>query len=140
MICDRCHARIHVSSNPDQPICACCARHLRAGGGWPLGSPTPAAALPRRPVDLELLPLRAHVIYGEVPLYPIRDDFELAACVVAHEADDPAAHWHIEAIRWRRVDGYGKPLEHGLPVIAGRVAARLWKLAERRMVGPPCSG
>lgn len=132
MICDRCHLRIDRSDNPDQPLCNGCLRHLRAGGAWTLGSPTQAGAK-RLACPLDLLPFRALLLYGEVPLYPIGETFDLAVSDVACAADDPAAHWRVEAVRWRRGAGYGKPLEQGLPIIAGRTAARLWKLAERRL-------
>lgn len=128
MICDRCRARIHYSSSPDQPLCACCIRHLRAGGAWPMGSPTPEAVRRRRPIDLDLLPFRAAMLYGAVPLYPIWDDLDRARFFLG---EGPAADWYMEAVRWRYMAGAGKPLEEGLPFIAGVVAARLWKLAER---------
>lgn len=130
MLCDRCCRPITVSANHDQPLCASCARHLRTGGAWPLGSTTPEAGRPA-PCPLEYLHLRAAVLYGEVPLYPIRDDFDLAVSVVERTPEDRAAHWHVEAVRWRRGPGYGAPLD--LAIIAGRVAARLWKQAERHM-------
>lgn len=129
MICSRCRRPLTSSSSFDQVLCAHCLRHLRAGGLWELGSPTPKGGRLRGPLDLDLLPLRAQVLFGEVPLYPTREYFERAALFVGF--GEPAADWYIEAVRWRRGAGYGKPLEDGLPIIAGRTAARLWRLAER---------
>ena len=100
-----------------------CLRHLRTGGAWEWSAPI---------CHLDLLPFRAQVVYGEVPLYPSREEFDLAVTAVFHHPEDRAAHWRVEAVRWRRNEGHGKPLEDGLPVIAGRLGARLWKLAERR--------
>ena len=120
MICDRCRIPIAASGNPDQPLCGRCLAHLRAGGAWVLGSP---AARPQAlgPIDPDLLPLRAHVLYEPVPLYPIEGDFHLAASVVAAEPHEPAAHWRIEAIRERRA--------HAAiafdPEVLGRIAARV---------------
>lgn len=129
MICDRCHRPLRSSANPDQPMCAPCLEHCRAGGAWPLGSPAPEAARRPAPLDLDLLPFQAQVLYGEVPLYPIREDLDRARF---HVGDGPAAEWNMEAVRWRYMAGHGKPLEEGLPFIAGVVAARLWRRNERR--------
>jgi hypothetical protein len=139
MICDRCRARIERSDNPDQPLCSSCLRHLRAGGGWALGSPTPKAAHEPLRVDLDLLPIRAQVLYSAVPLYPIDSDFHTAASTVFHEEDEPAAHWRIEAVRWR-IHHRGAPLDAAaLATIAGWTAARLLRLAEKRNEGASAS-
>jgi hypothetical protein len=72
--------------------------------------------------DFDLLAFRAHVLFGEVPLYPIEGDFELAVSHAFH-AEDAAADWRVEAVRWRRMHA-GKPLD--LPAIARATAARLY--------------
>lgn len=131
MICDRCHVPIVRSDNQDQPLCRWCLRHLRAGGGWALDSATPEGARDPIRCPLDLLDFRALIVFGEVPRYPNDSDFHGAASDVAHHEDDPAAHWRIEAVRWL-MQNHGKPLDEGRPVIAGRTAARLWKLAERK--------
>ena len=132
MFCDRCRTPITRSENPDQTLCSPCLDHLRAGGAWALGAPTSDAVRAQRCVDLDLLPLRAHVLFGEVPRYPTDDDFHGAASDVFHEEDEPATHWRLEAVRWR-LHHPGTPLDDvALATIAGRTAARLFALAELR--------
>jgi hypothetical protein len=75
--------------------------------------------------DFEMLPFRAHVLYGDVPLYPISEDFHLAVSV-AFGRDDAAADWRVEAVRWRLAH-MGKPLNEGLREIAAATAARLYR-------------
>lgn len=130
MICDRYKNRIEASANPDQPLCAPCYDHLHAGGAWARGSPTPGGRK-AAPIDLELLPFKAALAYGEVPLYPIAGDFEDAVSAALNAEDDPAAQWRLEAVRWRRQNP-GRPLDPALPIIAGWTAARIWRLAEKR--------
>jgi len=131
VICDRCRSRITSSENQDQALCGGCLAHLRAGGDWALGSPTPVHHQPK--FDLELLPFRAHVLFGEVPRYPITSDFHTAASDVFHEEAEPAAHWRLEAIRWRLQHQGGLLNDIALAVIAGQTAARLWlRAVERR--------
>ena len=55
----------------------------------------------------------------DIPWTLIRDDFDLAVSVVERVPEDRAAHWHVEAVRWRRGDGYGKPLDLGMAVKKG---------------------
>ena len=77
--------------------------------------------------DFDLLPFAAGVLFGEVPLYPLGDEFQRAAM----RADEsPAARWQCEAIRWRRING-PRPLNEGLHSIALRVAAALHRLNAR---------
>lgn len=140
MICDRCKVPITHSGNPDQPLCDRCLNHLRVGGGWELGSPTPEPARSRLWCPLDLLPLRAHILYGEVPLYPIESDFHMAATDVAHAEEDAAAHWRIEAIRYRTQHRGAVFDDHVLAILAGRVAARLWRVAARRLADAEAMG
>jgi hypothetical protein len=52
--------------------------------------------------DFDALPLRSHLLFGEVPSYPTSEDFQNAACT-AFGSTDVAARWRMEAIRWRLV-------------------------------------
>lgn len=74
--------------------------------------------------DFDTLPVRSHLLFGAVPLFPTSDDFQLAAMVASH-ANDAAAEWRVEAIRWRR-GNEGKPLD--LRAIAVATSERLFKL------------
>jgi hypothetical protein len=79
--------------------------------------------------DFDLLPIASDLRYRPVPLYPSSDEFQLAATQVADDLETHCeAHWYIEAFRWRRTAGYGKPLNDGLKTIALAVAARLYKI------------
>ena len=51
--------------------------------------------------DFELLPLRAHFLFGRLPQCPSDADFHMAV-TDAIPAQDPAAEWRVEAIRFRR--------------------------------------
>lgn len=122
--CDRCRvlfsSAVPRSDNPDQALCAGCCAHLRAGGTWALGSPTPGAPPPCPP---EFLPLRAHLDFGATPLFPTESNFHLAASDVARTGE-PAARWRLEAIRERR-QRPGAPLDGPtLQVIGERAAGR----------------
>lgn len=123
LCCDRCHVPIVGFASRDQALCVPCCRHLRAGGAWALGSPTPAAARRSARCPVEFLPFRAGVLFGPVSLYPTSEDFHNAATL--YDEAEPAAHWQIEAIRYRRLHP-GAPLdEDALAVIAGHVEKRL---------------
>jgi hypothetical protein len=87
-------------------------------------------AIDRFDGDFDMLPLRAHVVYGEVPLYPIEADFHHAVSV-AFGAEDPAAEWRVEAVRWR-LRNQGQPLsDAALKTIAVATAKRLQRRIER---------
>lgn len=75
--------------------------------------------------EFSFLPFEASVRYGEVPLYPTSEDFHNFVSTKFHE-QRPAAHWHLEAIRWRRKHP-GKPLNDGLKEIAIATAAATHK-------------
>ena len=107
MSCDRCRRRFSYAvprgDNPDQPLCAECVAHLRAGGAWALGAPTPGQ---RDAVRVDLLPPRAAFDIAPVPTHPTSDEFQSAA-MAAGNADPAtwegaAARWHLEAVRERR--------------------------------------
>ena len=74
--------------------------------------------------DFDALPLRSHILFGAVPRYPIEDDFHHAVSVAFH-ANDAAAEWRIEAVRWRRSHSDG---ELDLHAIATATAERLYQL------------
>ena len=70
--------------------------------------------------DFDVLPLRAALLFGAVPLTPTSADFHLAVSDVYAAPEEPAAHWRVEAIRWRRVNA--GPLD--LTAIAKATALR----------------
>lgn len=72
--------------------------------------------------DFDWLPLRAHILFGAVPERPIENDFHHAVSV-AFGANDAAAEWRVEAIRWRRRHP-GRPLD--LHAIATATAKRIF--------------
>lgn len=77
--------------------------------------------------DFDLLPIAAHLRYGDVPAWASSEDFQNAAVRVSSDLDTYAeAHWHIEAVRWRRANG-GRPLDEGLREIAQATARRLYE-------------
>lgn len=79
--------------------------------------------------DFDSLSIAAQLRYGAIPAYPTSDDFQLAACLVADDLDIYAeAHWYIEAIRERRLNG-GRLLEDAKRDINARVATRLYRRA-----------
>lgn len=82
--------------------------------------------------DFDFLPLRAGLQYGAVPTYPTYEDFALAVTAVESDPDDPAAHWHVEAIRARRLQP-GIMLNDLLKQINTATAARLYKRAIETM-------
>lgn len=126
MSCSRCFRPFSLavlrSDNPDQALCRECCAHLRAGGAWDLRAETPGAAPVVCPEPL--LPFRAGVLCGPVPLYPIEDDFHRAVSV-AFRSTDPAAHWHLEAVRERRLRPGCALDAPTLETIDARVRARL---------------
>ena len=134
MSCDRCRRRFSYAvprgDNPDQPLCAGCLAHLRAGGAWALGAPSPGQ---RDAVRVDLLPLRAALDIGPVPTHPTSDEFQSAA-TAAGNADpaaweDAAARWYLEAVRERRhLPGCALDAEP-LARIGERTAARLGGLS-----------
>jgi len=83
------------------------------------------SAIDRFEGDFDLLPLAAHIRYGAVPAYPTSEDFQNFAGTKEHE-QRPEAHWHLEAIRWRRAN-LGSPLDAGLRAIAIATAAAIIK-------------
>ncbi len=88
----------------------------------------PHVSHPSRPFlgDFEMLPVAAHFAFGEVPLYPTSNDFQLAAMLYG-DSHDAAALWQLEAIRERRVHP-NRALEAAKGDIAQRVAGRLHKI------------
>ena len=76
--------------------------------------------------DFDVLPIMAHFRYGQVPVRPTSDDFQLTACLVESDLDVYAeAHWFLEAVRERRLHP-ARPLEDAKREIASRVARRLY--------------
>lgn len=79
--------------------------------------------------DFDLLPIASDLRYRSIPLYPSADDFQLAAMEIAADLSLHAeAHWYVEAMRWRRAEGYGRPLQDGLKTINTAVAKRLYEI------------
>jgi hypothetical protein len=80
--------------------------------------------------DFEFLPLAAQLRYGAVPTHPTSENFQCAAVTVADDLDCYAeAHWHIEAVRERRLNP-GRALDDAaLREIGARVAKRLYARA-----------
>jgi hypothetical protein len=77
--------------------------------------------------DFDLLPIASDLRYRQVKLHPTADDFQLVSMEVSGDLDTHAeAHWYLEATRWRRGPGYGRPLQEGLREINSRVARRLF--------------
>jgi hypothetical protein len=87
------------------------------------------SAIDRFEGDFDLLPIAAHVRYGAVPPYPTSEDFQNFACTKEHE-QRPEAHWHLEAIRWRRQHP-GVALDDGLRDIAKSTATVILKTIGR---------
>lgn len=83
------------------------------------------SAIDRFDGEFDYLPFAAGIRYGAVPPYPTSEDFQNFAGVKEHE-QRPEAHWHLEAIRWRRANP-GKPLNDGLKDIARATAAAIIK-------------
>lgn len=75
--------------------------------------------------DFDVLPLRAHVLFGAVPEFPTSGDFHQAVSDVEAERDEPAAHWRVEAIRARRIH-MGVKLDELRGIINRATAARLF--------------
>jgi len=74
--------------------------------------------------DFELLPLRAHFLFGRLPQCPSDADFHMAV-TDAIPAQDPAAEWRVEAIRFRRQNPGARLDDINLKTIARATAARL---------------
>lgn len=83
-------------------------------------------AIDRFEGDFDLLPIAAHLRYGEVPLYPVSEDFHNFVSTKVHERR-PEACWQLEAIRWR-LQNPGRPLNEGLKVIAVATAAAIFRM------------
>jgi hypothetical protein len=80
--------------------------------------------------DFDFMPFAAHVRYGAVPTYTTSEDFQLAAVTVAADLDVYAeAHWHLEAVRERRLRPGCALDAETIRAINGRVAARLFARA-----------
>jgi hypothetical protein len=84
---------------------------------------------PRPACPVDMLPLRAHLICDPVPEYPTDEDFQRAAMRATNEWPEAAYVWRMEAIRWRRGAGNGKPLN--LPVIQAATEKALVRLAAK---------
>jgi len=78
--------------------------------------------------DFDLLPIKAHILYGAVPEYPTYADFALAVTEVFGNRFEPAAHWQLEAIRARRLS-QGAKLDDMRVEINRATAASLYKVA-----------
>lgn len=86
--------------------------------------------------DFDTLPLAAALHFADVPLYPIAEDFHRAVSDYERALVDApvpgaitvrlaAARWRVEAVRWRRAEGYGAtPMD--LARIAERTATALY--------------
>lgn len=70
--------------------------------------------------DFDALPLRSDLLFGALPVNPTANDFHVAVSEVFSNPEEPAAHWRVEAIRWRRVNA--GPLD--LTAIAKATALR----------------
>ena len=80
--------------------------------------------------DFALLPFRAGIRYGAVPAYPTSAEFHAAVSNADADLEEyPEAHWHIEAVRERRLNP-GRSLDEARPDINARVARRLYELRE----------
>lgn len=78
--------------------------------------------------DFDLLPLRAALLFRDVPTHPTYADFALAVTEVESNPDEPAAHWYVEAIRARRLSP-GTKLDDLRAQINKATAERLYKRA-----------
>lgn len=79
----------------------------------------------------ELWSVRAHLIAGEVPLYPTDEDFQTSAMAATRYYPEPAHVWRMEAIRSRRgAPGRGQPLD--LPAIQAAAVTAMARLSARR--------
>jgi hypothetical protein len=74
--------------------------------------------------DFFVLPIRAELVYGRVPSAPLEGDFHMAVSDVESNPNDDAAHWRVEAIRFRR----RKP---GAPLADDNMRAVIQATAER---------
>jgi hypothetical protein len=78
--------------------------------------------------DFEFLPVAAHFRYGAVPTHVTSDDFQTAAVMVSADLDVYAeAHWHLEAVRERRLRPGCALDAEAISAINNRVAARLFE-------------
>lgn len=84
-------------------------------------------AIDRFEGDFDLLPFAAGIRYGEVSLYPTSEDFQNFACTCSRERR-PEACWQLDAVRWRRSEGYGRPLNDGLKAIAVATAVAIRRM------------
>lgn len=75
--------------------------------------------------DFDSLPIKAHILLGQVPLNPNYGDFCLAVSDLEHD-QTPESLWRLEAIRWRLAN-QGKNLD--LQAINKVVAKRLYEEA-----------
>jgi hypothetical protein len=80
--------------------------------------------------DFDVLPLRAHLLYGPVPTHPTSQDFQNAGC--SGIDDEAAARWRLEAIRWRMANPFPMPLD--LRAIANACAAKFYAAAGGRSI------
>jgi hypothetical protein len=78
--------------------------------------------------DFDLLPLKAHILFGAVPTHPTYEDFALAVTEVFGNRFEPAAHWRVEAIRARRLQP-GVKLDDVRVEINRATAKRLYEVA-----------
>lgn len=79
--------------------------------------------------DFDFLPIRAHLVFGQVPQFPTDEDFHLAVSDVCHAEDDAAAHWQVEVIRERRIRPGAAFDAATMKAINLRVAKRLYDRA-----------
>ena len=78
----------------------------------------------------ELWSVRAHLIAGEVPLYPTDEEFQTAAMAATRHFPEPAYVWRMEAIRSRRgAPGRGQPLD--LPAVQAATERAMVRLAAK---------
>jgi hypothetical protein len=81
--------------------------------------------------DFEFLPVAAHLRYGAIPVIVTSSDFQLAAVRVSADLEVYAeAHWHLEAVRERRLNP-SRSLNDAMRDINDRVARRLYERTVR---------
>lgn len=77
--------------------------------------------------DFDLLPIAAHFRYGAVPVNVGGNEFQSIAVHVSNDLDIYAeAHWHLEAVRERRLNPT-RSLNDAMRDINARVARRLYE-------------
>lgn len=82
--------------------------------------------------DFFLLPLRAQIVYGDVPLFPKEADFHMAVSDVEGNPHDDAAHYRVEAIRFRRKNPGVTLADDNMKAVLAATAERLYQRYRRQ--------